>query len=258
MGVQKQNQPWKLREARARAIQLVKQRQEIASTPEERRKLLATARKGQTRNPNSIPIEDRPNQGERDSHRKRPAQHQIAAPTATQPDELESIGHQDEHQDEHQEITRPGDRNGERWESISLGVPNPEKAALFLHQLEEVPVLGHAAKLIGMSKATIHDWRKRSPAFDKAVRDALETGIDKLEAETISQALQPASQGNPTHLLKMFTLKSRRREVYGERLEVNQTHRHEIVIDLVPATADSGQPATIESRALPPTGTDDE
>jgi len=130
--------------------------------------------------------------------------------------------------------------------SSAIDPRRQEKRELILRELRLVPVLGHAARQAGVHPDTLRSWRKSDAAFDAEVIAALEEGVDRLEAETFHQAHQPASQGNPTHLLKMFVLKSRRREVYGERLEVHQQHRHTIVVDLVPpAELGAGQPAAI-------------
>lgn len=108
------------------------------------------------------------------------------------------------------------------------------KRAAFLDELRRLPVLGHAARAVGVDPSTVYLHRKQDQEFDRAVLAAIDEGVDRLEAETYAEAMQPADKGRPTHLLKMFYLKSKRPEVFGERLELRQTQRHEIVINLVP------------------------
>jgi hypothetical protein len=105
-----------------------------------------------------------------------------------------------------------------------------------LDELRRVPVLGHAARRAGSNPESVRKLRKLSPSFDAEVRAALREGIDRLEAETFSEAMLPSEKGNPRHLLKMFVLKAHRPK-YRDTVQITGSVRHEIVVDLVPALA---------------------
>ena len=58
--------------------------------------------------------------------------------------------------------------------------PAPER---FLIGLGEGLSVAGAAKLAGVGRQTVYDWRKRDAAFAAAWDDAIETGTDNLEDE---------------------------------------------------------------------------
>lgn len=253
----KQKNRWALKEARDAALERVKLRQELGTSPEDRFAILNRPKPTEVTKPG---INGPHNYHQEEDHNGRQYDQEQHQEPAHQLGELDA-GHEPTEPTNGRK--RPGNRKGEGGGSSPLRGSSEEKRRKFLAELERIPVVGHAAKVARTSTGSISRWRRDDKEFDKAVKAALEVGIDRLEAETISQALQQAEKGNPTHLLKMFVLKSKRRDVYGERLEVNQTHRHEIVVDLVPASITAGAdgqlhdgrpqplPVTIDAHALP-------
>lgn len=70
-----------------------------------------------------------------------------------------------------------------------------------------------AARAAGVNRRTILNWRHADPEFDLAVRDAMSSVDDSVEAVTYRNAIDP----DPAHnVLRMFWLKSRRPEVYRD------------------------------------------
>jgi len=58
----------------------------------------------------------------------------------------------------------------------------------FLIILREVPVLTVAARAVGIATCTVRDHRTKYPEFDAAVKEAMEEGVDSLEAEAVRRA----------------------------------------------------------------------
>ena len=90
-------------------------------------------------------------------------------------------------------------------------------------------------------------YRRRNPEFGELADEAMIEGWERLEAATFEEAMKPSESGLPTGKLKEFLLKGRKRHVYGDRLSVQQEHRHEVRINLVPvlpaaAGAQAGRP----------------
>src|SRR5262249_4082781 len=89
-----------------------------------------------------------------------------------------------------------------------------------------------ACNIAGLARETAYYWRSRSPDFSIAWDEALEVGLDSLEDEVMRRAKDGVEepvfyQGQVvggtrrySDTLAMFILKSRRREVWGERQEV--------------------------------------
>ncbi len=76
----------------------------------------------------------------------------------------------------------------------------------FLAALREVPVLRHGCDVTGVDRSTVLKNRKADPAFDEAVEQALEEGVDKAEQEAFRRAVvgyeEPViHQGNVTPLM---------------------------------------------------------
>ena len=59
----------------------------------------------------------------------------------------------------------------------------------FLAALEELPVIGHACRAVNLSRQTIWLRRKEDKDFDAAVREAMETGIDRAEQEAFRRGV---------------------------------------------------------------------
>ena len=74
--------------------------------------------------------------------------------------------------------------------------------------------MGEAAQLAGISRSTLKRWVATDDAFAEEVSDARERVDDQVEAVTFRNCLDP----DPAHnTLRIFWLKNRRREVYGEK-----------------------------------------
>lgn len=59
----------------------------------------------------------------------------------------------------------------------------------FLAALREVPVLRHGCDVTGVERTTVQKARKADPAFDEAVEEAMEAGVDKAEQEAFRRAV---------------------------------------------------------------------
>ena len=127
-----------------------------------------------------------------------------------------------------------------------------EDLQLFLTALREVPNITRACRVISRTPGYIRDWRKRDPAFDKAVTEALDDGIDSLEAEVHRRAFEGIEkpivfQGVVTDTYKEFSdglaqflLKAHRPEKYRERSEVQHTGSVQIAQRLLSARRRTG------------------
>lgn len=94
----------------------------------------------------------------------------------------------------------------------------------YLELLAEGATKKDAAREVGVSRQTAHNEMQRNEAFALAVHDVAEEGIDRIEAKGHELALA----GNEK--LIMFFLRTRRREVYGDQLDVRHSGRvvHEL------------------------------
>lgn len=81
----------------------------------------------------------------------------------------------------------------------------------FLTALGEGLSVAGAAKLAGVGRQTVYDWRKRDAAFAAAWDDAIETGTDNLEDEARRRAMSTSDT------LMIFMLKARRPGKYKDR-----------------------------------------
>lgn len=81
----------------------------------------------------------------------------------------------------------------------------------FLTALGEGLSVAGAAKLAGVGRQTVYDWRKRDAAFAAAWDDAIETGTDNLEDEARRRAMSTSDT------LMIFMLKARRPDKYKDR-----------------------------------------
>lgn len=109
--------------------------------------------------------------------------------------------------------------------------------------------ISEISEQIQVGTRAISDWRQQDPEFGEQYREAESAVIDRLEQEAVRRAMYGVAdvviQGgkivmdprsdpeNPQPLLKrtysdglmMFILKGRRREVYGDKIETDNTHK---------------------------------
>jgi hypothetical protein len=90
-----------------------------------------------------------------------------------------------------------------------------EWVPVFLEALRAMPVVRLACEHAGISRKTAYQWRDQSDEFRSEWRDALEDGIDMLEAQLHARARQTDTRA------AMFLLRSLRREVYGDHVDVD-------------------------------------
>jgi len=84
---------------------------------------------------------------------------------------------------------------------------------------------------LGIDYRSLLALRKSDPDFSLEVEDARAEGYDRLEEHAFNEALVNGFRG---HKLLEFLLKGRKRHVYGDRLDVSGSTRHEVVINLIP------------------------
>lgn len=79
----------------------------------------------------------------------------------------------------------------------------------FLECLLKCHAPADAALMIGVSRATVYNWKKDDQEFDANWIDAVETALDKVESAVFANALAGDSSS------QQFLLKHRRRSVYN-------------------------------------------
>lgn len=94
-------------------------------------------------------------------------------------------------------------------------IRTPEKGQKLLAKLAQGYSIATACKAENIGRQSYYDWRNDDPEFAKAADEAVEIGIDLLEDEANRRAKGP--MGSDTLLI--FLLKSRRRSVYGDKVE---------------------------------------
>jgi hypothetical protein len=80
---------------------------------------------------------------------------------------------------------------------------------LFLAQLEQGCTPGRAAKNIKIARSTAYNWKAEDEEFFAAWHDAIETGLDLLEAAVFERGLHEGGED------ARFILRGRRRDVFG-------------------------------------------
>jgi len=87
-----------------------------------------------------------------------------------------------------------------------------EKGATVLETLAAKQGAANAANAVGVTRKTVYNWRDAHPEFKDAFDDIQESITDELETTAVGKALA----GDVTMLI--FMLKSRRREIYGDKV----------------------------------------
>jgi len=90
-----------------------------------------------------------------------------------------------------------------------------EWVPVFLEALKAMPVVRLACEHAGISRKTAYQWRERDEEFRQQWKDAIEDGIDMVEAQVHARARQSDTKA------AVFLLRSLRRDVYGEHLDVD-------------------------------------
>ncbi len=88
-----------------------------------------------------------------------------------------------------------------------------KKAEAVLERLAHGNSIAASMRSISLPRHQYYHWREDHPEFAVAANDAIEQGIDRLEDEAMARASTP--DGSDTMLI--FMLKTRRREVYGDK-----------------------------------------
>jgi len=121
----------------------------------------------------------------------------------------------------------------------------PKDRALFLGLLRLEPNVTKAARAAGYAPATLRRLRERDPGFGAEWDEALDEGIEALEAEAHRRAkdgvLRPIYQkgdlvGHETvysDQLIMFLLKAHRPEKYRERSDVKSTQGGVLKLEVI-------------------------
>jgi hypothetical protein len=104
----------------------------------------------------------------------------------------------------------------------------------FLAAIAESGNITAACEATRLSRAAMYEWRADDPSFAAEWDAALERGLDSLEDELMRRAkdgtLRPVFQGGElvghtreySDTLGIFLLKSRRRQIYGDRQFIEQ------------------------------------
>jgi hypothetical protein len=110
----------------------------------------------------------------------------------------------------------------------TLGTPDRRWQARFLGALRDTGTVRYACQAAGVGRSTVYRERQRNERFALEWNDALEDGIDELEAE----ARRRAKTGSDA--LLQFLLKAHRPSVYRDshRVEHSGTIRGEHTVDL--------------------------
>lgn len=96
-----------------------------------------------------------------------------------------------------------------------------KRRELFLAALYKVPNVTKAAAVAGVTRQTTYLWRDADAAFAALWDDALESSMDALEEALTMAGIRLDSPAAVT--AGIFILKSRRRAVFGERIEQHHT-----------------------------------
>jgi transposase-like protein len=124
---------------------------------------------------------------------------------------------------------------------------NAERKEAMIAALAEGATWEEAAERVGVSDRTLYRWCAADPDLAARAAKARDAADDMVEAITFRNCCDPDSAHNT---LRMFWLKSRRREVYGEKLE--QDYKGGITIRILHADDDRHR------LAPPPSGSEED
>lgn len=96
----------------------------------------------------------------------------------------------------------------------------------FLEALAGIGTILHSARAAGISPSQVYQWRLKDPKFEAAYLAAKEANTQNLEASAYKRAMEGDT------VLTIFLLKSRRPEIYRDRIDVraqvDATYRAEL------------------------------
>ena len=128
------------------------------------------------------------------------------------------------------------------------------RRAEFLQAVRQGVTLEDASAILGVTSRTVRRWREADSELDELVLDAMSGADDCVEAATYKQCLDPNPANNA---VRIFWLKSRRSDVYGDRraLELSGPKGGPIPIDLNALTNDQlGQLLSLLDQVAPESG----
>lgn len=106
------------------------------------------------------------------------------------------------------------DAEGKSLRELSQYVQfTPELKDKFLEQLREVPNVTRACRVLGLTRRLVYNHRRDDEEFATAWDEALEQGVENLEAIALERA------ADKSDILLMFMLKGVRPDKYRERYD---------------------------------------
>ncbi|MBU6321299.1 MAG: hypothetical protein KGI78_00375 [Patescibacteria group bacterium] len=94
---------------------------------------------------------------------------------------------------------------------------NDKLKELILEHLRKTPILQIACDRAGVSRSSVHRWRKEDPAFAKAVDEAIAEGTALINDAAESQVIAGIKNGHPTFTI--FWLKNKHPDYRQRALE---------------------------------------
>ena len=101
---------------------------------------------------------------------------------------------------------------------------NRETIDLFLEKLRNSGNVRSSCRAAGVGRTTVYRWRKKWATFAAEWDEAKEDACDLLEEEAWRRAMEESDR------LLMFLLKAHRRQVYGDKQEVDVTSAGEQIV----------------------------
>ena len=145
----------------------------------------------------------------------------------------------------------------------------PRRKRAFLHALADTVNVAAACRDAGVPRRTVYDWRDADPDFARRWNDALDDGIDLLEAMLHRRAFEGVEKpvwhrgeqvGTTRHYsdaLAMFLLKAHRPERYRDNYRAPTPAPASAAADMFPATATVAVMAHVPAAAAMVTATVD-
>lgn len=99
----------------------------------------------------------------------------------------------------------------------------------FLGVLRTTFNVSKAAEAIGRNRTSLYKLRDTMPEFAAAWDDIIEQCLDAVEQIVFENALAGRQPIN-----SIFLLRHRRAHIYGEKVKVEQEHRVDVIVELIP------------------------